>query len=139
MGAPPMGVTPPLRRSVVGTGASQGALDVEDEVVLVCAAMLEASSVTTTLEPPREERSGFDEAEDPLVDRAASKSKPPMLESSFFFGFFSFFGSGAARAGSGAFRFGALRAVSALAMFSWPSKTLACEAATPLTRFEETT
>ena len=44
MGAPPMGVTPPLRRSVVGTGASQGALDVEDEAVLVCAAMLEASS-----------------------------------------------------------------------------------------------
>ena len=137
-----MGVTPPLRRSVVDTGASQGWLDAEDEAeeaALVCAAMLEASSVTTTLEPPRDERSGFDEAEDPLVDKAASKSNPPMLESSFFFGFFSFLGSGAVRAGSGALRFGALRAVSALAMFSWPSKTLACEAATPLTRFEETT
>ena len=123
VGAPPMGVTPLLRRSVLDTGASQGGLAAEDEADeadLVCAAMLEASSVTTTLEPPREERSGFDDAEDPWVDKAASRSKPPMLESSFFFGFFSFFsffGSGAARAGSGAFRFGALRAVSALAMF----------------------
>ena len=117
-----MGVTPPLRRSVVDTGGSQGGLDGEDaavEAALVFEAMLVASSVTTTLDPPRDERSGLDEAEDPWVDRAASKSKPPMPESaSFFFGFFSFFGSGAARAGSGAFRFGAFRAVSAFAMFS---------------------
>ena len=45
MGRPPMGVTPPLRRSVVDTGASQGGLDAEDEaeeVALVCVAMLEA-------------------------------------------------------------------------------------------------
>ena len=137
-----MGVTPPLRRSVLGTGASQGGADPEsstDEAALVCADIFEASSVTTTLDPPRDERSGLDEADEPCVDKAASKSKPPMPESPLFFAFFSFFGSGALRAGSGAFRLGAFRAVSALAMFSLPSRTRACEVAAPFTRAEETT
>ena len=134
-----MGVTPPLRRSVLGTGASQGGADPEsstDEAALVCADIFEASSVTTTLDPPRDERSGLDEAEEPCVDNAASKSKPPMPESLLFF---AFFGGGALRAGSGAFRLGAFRAVSALAMFSLPSRTRACEVAAPFTRAEETT
>lgn len=129
-----MGVTPPLLRCGVETGGSHGGLDSVElcEETVLWEAIFEASSVTTTLEPPREERSGLDE-EEPLVERAASKSKPPMLDSSFFLAFFSFFGSGASRLGSGSFRFGALRAVSALAMFSWPRRTLAWEAAAPLT------
>ena len=135
-----MGVTPPLLRCGVETGGSHGALDSVElcEETVLCEAILEASSVTTTLEAPREERSGLDDDE-PLVESAASKSKPPMLDSSFFLDLFSFLGCGAARLGSGSFRLGALRAVSALAMFSWPSRTLACEAAAPLTRAEDTT
>ena len=100
--------------------------------------MLLASSVTTTLDPPLEARSGFDDAGEPEVERAASRSKPPIPEFSFF-AFFSFLVPGASlRVGVGSFRFGAFRAVSAFAMFSFPSKILACEAATPFTLADET-